>query len=121
MPKRSNTEIVSLGPGMQSKTGADVETIRALAVQIAQLLADKDGAVIEPFFRSRQVAYEIRRLQNVPEQKLASERYKRLGCMICHKSDHPHGGNGFCCSCYSRELHLRKQILKDLIQEKERR
>lgn len=112
------TEIVSLGPGLRSQTQNDRGTLLRLAAQIAQIMADKDGGVMEPFFRSRQVAYEIRRLQNVPEQRLAAERYKRYGCMICRKNDHPHGGNGFCAPCYSKELHLRKMLLKELVKEK---
>ncbi len=37
--------------------------------QLAEALAQKDGILIEPFFRERRIAEEIRRLQFVPERK----------------------------------------------------
>ncbi len=121
MTKQSNTEIVSLGPAMQAKAAQDSEQLRALASQVALMLKDQDGALMEPFFRERQTAYAIRRLQTVSEQRVGSERYRRLGCLVCRQSERPHAGNGFCTTCYSRELLLRKQILSDLMQDKHRR
>jgi hypothetical protein len=37
--------------------------------------------------------------------------------MICTRSDRPHAGLGMCTRCYSRELQLRKRILRKLIEE----
>jgi hypothetical protein len=48
--------------------------------------------------RSRQVAYELRRLQSIPEQRVHAVRYEQGGCMVCTRSDTPHGGLGMCTS-----------------------
>ncbi len=46
---------------------AELHTI--VQQQLAEALAQKDGILIEPFFRERRIAEEIRRLQFVPERK----------------------------------------------------
>jgi len=39
--------------------------------------------VFEPFFRSRQVAYELQRLQTVSEQRKFTIYFERYGCLVC--------------------------------------
>jgi hypothetical protein len=103
---------------MQSQTLVDRATIKKLVEQqVAEMLAKSETAIFEPFFRSRQVRYELRRLQSIPEQRVHAVRYEQGGCMVCTRSDTPHGGLGMCTRCYSRELQLRKRILRKLIEE----
>jgi hypothetical protein len=46
------------------------EILKTLVQQgIAEALATRDEFFFEPWFRSRQVSYEIKRLQTVPERK----------------------------------------------------
>jgi len=102
-------------PAMRAQTVADMGTIQTLvAKQVAEILAKSDSAVFEPFFRSRQVAYELRRLQSVPEQRVHSLRYERFGCMICRGSERPHGGLGMCDKCYQQEFQIRKRLIREL-------
>jgi hypothetical protein len=113
--KKSIPIEVMLSPAMQAQTVADVGTIQTLvAKQVAEILAKSESAVFEPFFRSRQVAYELRRLQSIPEQRVHSLRYERFGCMICNMAERPHGGLGMCDKCYAREFQIRKRLIREL-------
>jgi hypothetical protein len=106
---------VILSPAMQAQTVADVGTIQTLvAREVAEILAKSDSAVFEPYFRTRHVAYELRRLQSIPQQRVHSVRYKRFGCMICYGTERPHGGLGMCDRCYAREFQLRKRLIREL-------
>jgi hypothetical protein len=126
MPKQNNelaqrvepvhAELI-LSPAMQSQTLVDRATIKKLVEQqVAEMLAKSETAIFEPFFRSRQVAYELRRLQSIPEQRVHALRYERLGCMVCKRDDKGHGGLGMCETCYNRESQLRKKLLRELIE-----
>src|ERR1700757_2975480 len=75
------------------------ELDRLVQLKVAEIMAERDALVFEPFFRSRQVAYELKRLQTVPEQEKFSIAYERYGCMICESHATPHGGNGLCHNC----------------------
>jgi hypothetical protein len=112
--KKQNVEIIP-SPAMRARTVADIGTIQTLvAKQVAEILAKSDSAVFEPFFRSRQVAYELRRLQSIPEQRVHSLRYERFGCMVCRGTERPHGGLGMCDKCYAREFQIRKRLIREL-------
>jgi hypothetical protein len=78
------------------------ELERVVQQKVAEIMADRDALAFEPWFRSRKVAYELRRLQSVPEQRKFSIAYERFGCMICETHATPHAGNGLCQKCRSR-------------------
>jgi hypothetical protein len=89
------------------------ELDRLVQEKVAEILTARDEFVFEPFFRSRQIAYELKRLQTVPEQRKWTVRYERLGCMICNTKERIHGGNGMCSKCYTRESNVLKQIIAE--------
>jgi len=99
-------------PGMQGE-------IRKLALEMAaQIIAEKEQAIWEPYFRSRQVAYELKRLQNVSDQNSWKIYYLRFGCMICETTERVHGGCGKCTRCYSFILGRLKQIRGEEIRDR---
>ena len=103
-------------PAMQAQTRVDIFTIKELvAAQVAEMLSKTETAIFEPFFRNRQVAYALRRLQTIPEQRVHAIRYQRGGCMVCKGDDTQHGGLGMCTRCYAREFQVRKRLLKELM------
>lgn len=118
LPKRIepvHAELI-LSPAMQAQTLVDRATVEEIVKrQVAEMLAKSETAVFEPFFRSRQVAHELRRLQSIPEQRVHPLRYERHGCMVCKRDDKGHGGLGMCETCYNRESQLRKRLLRELI------
>jgi hypothetical protein len=97
---------------VRERTGFDkAEFERAVRSQVVEIMAERDAIVFEPFFRSRQVAYELKRLQSVPEQEKFSVSYERYGCMICETHATPHAGNGLCQSCRSKWFRRFAQII----------
>jgi len=87
------------------------EIARLVQQQVAEIMAERDALVFEPFFRSRQVAHELKRLQTVPEQEKFSISYERYGCMICESHATPHAGNGLCQSCRAKWFRRLTQII----------
>jgi len=85
--------------------------------KVAEILAARDEFLFEPWFRSRQVAYELRRLQTVPEKQKWTVWYEREGCLACGGRERPHGGNGLCSNCYVRISQALKSIVRQLTEE----
>jgi hypothetical protein len=96
------------------RTGLDEKTLNLLVQEkVAEIVADRDAFVFEPFFRSRQIAYELKRLQTMPERQKWSVHFGRYGCLICGTRTRIHVGNGMCNSCYSRTFTNLKQIIAE--------
>ena len=81
--------------------------------QVAEIMAERDALAFEPFFRTRQVAYELKRLQTVPEQEKFSVYFERYGCIACESHATPHGGNGFCQNCRAIRFRRLTQIIAE--------
>jgi hypothetical protein len=97
--KKPKVEIFPSPRDLQRAVVRRDELDRLVKEKVAEVMAERDALVFEPFFRSRQVAYELKRLQSVPEQKKFSIAYERYGCMICETHTTPHAGNGLCQKC----------------------
>jgi hypothetical protein len=118
--KRNNEKVqqVELLPSpaaiVRERTGIDKTELERLVQQkVAEIMAERDAAVFEPFFRSRQIAYELKRLQTIPEQEKWSVYFDRYGCLICEGRKRIHVGNGMCTQCYARTFNTLKQIIKE--------
>jgi hypothetical protein len=81
--------------------------------QVAEVMAERDAVTFEPFFRSRQVSYELKRLQTVPEQRKFSIAFARYGCMICETRERIHAGNGLCTICRALWFRRFAQIIAE--------
>jgi hypothetical protein len=98
----------------RESTGFDkAELARLVQEKVAEIMAERDAIIFEPFFRSRQIAYELKRLQNVPEQRKWSVSFERYGCMICETRESIHAGNGMCGSCRNRWFTRLTQIVAE--------
>jgi hypothetical protein len=94
---------------VRESTGVDEAKFHQLVqLKVAEIMAERDAVVFEPFFRSRQVAYELKRLQTIPEQTKFSVAFARYGCMICETRERIHAGNGLCTDC--RALWFRRFV-----------
>ena len=89
------------------------QLVRIVQKEVAKIMADRDAVAFEPFFRSRQVAYELTRLQTVPEQEKWSTYYERYGCLVCKTQDRLHAGNGMCHNCRSTVFRRLAQIIAE--------
>jgi Zn-finger nucleic acid-binding protein len=117
--KRNETQFgVELLPSptaiTRARSGVDEAELRRLVKeQVAEIMAGRDAIAFEPFFRSRQVAYELKRLQSVPEQKKFSVAFARYGCMVCETRKTIHAGNGMCPQCRGRWFTRLTQIIAE--------
>ncbi len=112
-------EVLRLGEIEQRRGQINMDMLDALVQKrVAEIVTARDDFVFEPFFRSRQVAYELKRLQTVPERKKWGIFFERHGCLSCHKQDHPHASNGFCGACHGRVFQQLKAIVTELMQER---
>jgi hypothetical protein len=99
------------------RSGVDEKALNRLVQQkVAEIMAERDALVFEPFFRSRQVAYELKRLQTVPEQRKWTVYFERYGCLICETRERIHVGCGMCTLCHARTFQTLKQIIREGIE-----
>jgi hypothetical protein len=96
------------------RSGVDESELhRAVQEKVAEIMADRDAFVFEPFFRSRKIAYELKRLQTIPEQQKWSVYFERRGCLICQTRERIHIGCGMCQNCYPRIFRELTQIIAE--------
>lgn len=82
--------------------------------KVAEALARREDATFQPYFQSRRVAHEIRKMQSVPEQRAWAVHYERYGCTHCGTTKRPHGACGMCSSCYAKISKQKREIEKEL-------
>jgi len=103
---------------LRERTGFDkAELTQLIQEKVAEIMAERDAFVFEPFFRSRQIAYELKRLQRVPEQQKFSISFERYGCMVCETRERIHGGNGMCGLCHAKWFRRLTQIIAEGIKD----
>lgn len=90
---------------------------RLVQEKVAEILHAREEFAFEPWFRSRQIAYELKRLQTVSEQQTWTIYYNRFGCLVCQTQMRAHGGRGFCSQCYAATQNRLKQIRGEQIRE----
>jgi len=122
MKKRNEPLHVELIPSpatlVRERTGLDkAELERIVQQKVAEIMAERDAIVFEPFFRSRQVAYELKRLQTVSEQRKFTIYFERYGCLKCETRNTIHAGNGMCGNCHSRAFYRLTQITAEGIKD----
>ena len=115
---RKNEPAVEVLPSpaemVRARSGVDeAELHRLVQAQVAEIMAARDAFEFEPFFRSRQVAYELKRLQRGPEQRTNAISFERYGCMICETRERIHGGHGMCVMCNAKWFRRRTQIVAE--------
>jgi hypothetical protein len=99
---------------VRARTGVDeVELNKAVREQVLEIMAERDALAFEPFFRSRQVSYELKRLQSVPEQQKFSIAYERYGCLHCGTKEAIHAGNNLCNNCRALWFRRYSQIIAE--------
>jgi hypothetical protein len=80
--------------------------------QVAEILADRDSFAFQPFLNSRQVSYEIRRLQTMPERRAWMVVFAEHGCLYCKRKDLVYFSYGFCAGCYARILKWKQEAAR---------
>jgi len=106
----SRTEI-----NAEARSNLKLEIARMVEENVQQAMSGK-GAELQPFFGSKEIAYEIKRRQTVHEQNKFTYYFEDWGCMVCGTSKTRHLGCGMCSACYARikdrlKVSLRKRQL----------
>jgi hypothetical protein len=115
MSKASRIELLPSPAEIARQPVQRAELDRLVQEKVAEILHARDEFMFEPFFRSRQIANELRRLQTVPEQNKWQVYFQRFGCLICQTTERIHVGNGMCDRCYPNTYQRLKQILGELV------
>lgn len=116
MSKSKSTIEVLPSPAaiVRMKSGVDQAALaEEVRKQVVEIMAERDALVFEPFFRSRQIAYELKRLQSVPEQEKFSISFERYGCICCETQERIHAGNGMCNICHAKWFYRWTQIIAE--------
>ncbi len=70
---------------------------------------------LQPWFRSKKKAIEIRRQQTPPETRKWATYFQQWGCIRCGKRELPHCALGFCQPCYQTVDFRLKAVLKEVL------
>jgi hypothetical protein len=117
MPKKSKsgTEIVPFGHvEVNAAMQVDLKSMvsRMIEEGVKEALSSQ-GAEFQPFFGSKEIAYEIKRKQSVHEQHKFTYFFEDWGCMICGTRKAPHCSLGMCGRCFNRTgLRIRDSLRK---------
>ncbi len=95
----------------------EAEVNRLVDIRVAEVLASRDDT--QPYFQTRRVAQELKRLQSVPEQRIWSLLFERWGCTHCDTKVRPHAGCGQCGRCRAKIAYRKKVIEREQSGEKE--
>ena len=96
----------------------EAEVNRLVDLRVAEILAGRDR--FQPYFQSRRLYQELRKLQSVPERRAWAVHYERHGCTHCDTKERPHGSCGMCRRCYPKIDGQKRAIEKELGKERER-
>lgn len=102
--KATRVEIVPLNlveSNAEAQRNLKLEIARMVEETVQQAMSGR-GAELQPFFGSKEVAYEIKRRQTVHEQNKFTYYFEDWGCMVCGYHKTRHAGCGMCLVCYSR-------------------
>jgi ribosomal protein S14 len=80
--------------------------------KVAEIMADEKSAILEPFMQGKRVSIEIRKQQDVVQQRKWSYFWEEWGCLICEQKDAGYGSVGMCRTCFARTAGRMKLTLE---------
>lgn len=101
MAKRNSAVPVQIVP---RDLGLDFKRMVAEFVeeQVRAAMSQGSDSTFQPFFQTREIAYEIKRRQTVTEQKKFGYAYEDWGCLVCGTKERRHQSLWMCSYCYPR-------------------
>lgn len=70
-------------------------------------------STFEPWFRTKSVSNEIRKIQTVSEREKFSRYFEKWGCLICETKETGHSALGMCRNCHTRTSQRLNAIIRD--------
>ncbi len=119
MAKRRNqlvrvSRVEVLPPDVRSVGPSETKLQRYIQHHVAELLAQREDGIFQPFFQSRRIYQELKKLQSVPEQRKWSMYFSRYGCLFCKSKKRPHSSCGMCLRCKMCVAQRLNAIVKEL-------
>lgn len=74
--------------------------------------AASDNVLMEPFFRNREAAFQIKRMQTRAERMKFADAFTEVGCVRCGTKERPHYGCGFCNLCYKWYANILQRVMR---------
>ena len=117
MPRKKvqRTEIV---PALEAalvppRSRQDVEAMIARIVRerVDEIMVKVEAGQVQPDFLPKDEAVELRRRQNMFEQRKWILYFEKFGCRMCHRKKMSHAGTGHCEACYVL-IHSRLKEIK---------
>lgn len=103
METKSITVRPELLPPEPRSPQSDASQLERLVQQkVAEVLANREDFSLRPFFDTKRVSDELRRLQTMPERRKWAGYFARHGCLICETKRVPHNSCGMCFNCCLR-------------------
>ena len=123
--KQATAEIVTTGLVIaEAARGASPQNLekfldKIVMQRVAEIFTKREDFILEPWFRTRQVAQEIRKLQTVQERNAKATYFEIYGCISCHTQERPHYSNGICTRCHPLILQRLTAIAREATAEHE--
>ena len=118
MAKRRNqlvrvSRVEVLPPDVRSVGPSETKLQRYIQHHVAELLAQREDGIFQPFFQSRRIYQELKKLQSVPEQRKWSMYFSRYGCLVCKTKKRPHSSCGMCMRCKMLVVQRLNAVVKE--------
>jgi hypothetical protein len=81
--------------------------------KVAEIMSKGRDALFQPYFQSKRVATEIRKIQTVSDRGKWSRYFEKWGCDVCGTKKRGHRGLGRCAPCYLRTLQRLEHLARD--------
>lgn len=69
---------------------------------VAEVKGNREDLLLRPFFDTKRVSDEIRRIQTFPERLKWAVYFERHGCLVCGTKSASNARCGMCSNCYQR-------------------
>ncbi|MGH9564204.1 MAG: hypothetical protein ACRD3S_22355 [Terracidiphilus sp.] len=111
---RNGTITAQLLPAEPKTPASDKSLLERLVHEkVTEIMANREDLALRPFFDTKRVSDEIRRLQTMPERMKWAIRFERFGCLVCESKSSPHNACGMCTRCYVRTSQQLKTIVAE--------
>ncbi|HVA16445.1 MAG TPA: hypothetical protein VMV59_01900 [Candidatus Dormibacteraeota bacterium] len=85
---------------------------RLVHKKVAEIMGNREDLLLRPFFDTKRVSDEIRRIQTVPERLKWAVYFERWGCLACGAKN-ANARCGMCENCYQRTMARLRRIVAE--------
>jgi len=86
---------------------------RLVHKKVAEIMGNREDLLLRPFFDTKRVSEEIRRIQTVPERLKWAVYFERWGCLVCGAKNASNARCGMCENCYQRTASRMRKIVAE--------